>query len=124
MSVYAVPTAAALTSGPLKFSYPITPLISLDTVVSGEARNIANVSIVYGSMTLWSGTMTQLAPTITIPFDIVAGDITIEKGGTFNMIPPTATQEGSVTASLTIKSPTSEVPFTARIAHWPLDSGA
>lgn len=121
MSLHAVPTAA-ITSGPLKFSYPITPLISIDTVVSGEARNVANVSIVYGSMILWSGTMTQLAPTITVPFDIVAGDITIEKGGTFNMIPPTSLQEGSVTANLMIKSPTSEVPFTARIAHWPLDS--
>ncbi|MGC1498130.1 MAG: hypothetical protein WA790_20155 [Sulfitobacter sp.] len=124
MSVYAVPTAAALTSGPLKFSYPITPLVSLDTVVSGEARNVANVSVVYGSLTLWSGTMMQLAETITIPFDLVAGEITIEKGGTFTMSPPTATQEGSVIASLVIKSSTSTVPFTARIAHWPLDSGA
>lgn len=113
-----------LAGGPLKFSYPITPLISVDTTVSGEARNVVNVAIVYGTLTLWSGTMLQTAPDITIPYDIVAGEITIEKGGSFHMTPPTQSQMGSVSCNLTIKSQSGTTPFTATIANWPLSSSS
>lgn len=115
-------TAELMTSAPLKFSYSITPEVSIDTTVTGESRQNASVSIVYGSMTLWSGTMTQFAPEITTPFEIKAGSITIEEGGTFTLTIPTSMQNGSVAASLMIKTATSTVPFNAFVASWPLSS--
>ncbi|PCF95377.1 hypothetical protein [Vreelandella nigrificans] len=117
-------TAELMASAPLKFSYPITPEVSIDTTVTGDSRQYATVSIVYGSMQIWSGTMTQTAPKLTIPFNIVAGSITIEEGGTFMLTIPTPLQNGSVVASLTIKSSTSTVPFNAFVATWPLSSAS
>ena len=111
-----------LVTGPLIVTYPITASVSIVTTVTGDARQYANVAIVYGSLTTWSGTMTQLAPTITIPYDIVAGEITIKKEGSFTLTVPTSIQNGSVVASLTIESGTQTVPFTATVAIWPLSS--
>ena len=115
-------TAELMASAPLKFSYPITPEVSIDTTVSGDSRQNATVSIIYGSMTLWSGTMTQFAPEITTPFEIKAGSITIEEGGTFTLTIPTSMQNGAVAANLKIKTATSTVPFNALVASWPLSS--
>lgn len=117
-------TAELMASAPLKFSYPITPEVYIDTTVTGDSRQNASVSIVYGSMTLWSGTMTQFAPEITTPFEIKAGSITIEEGGTFTLTIPTSLQNGSVAANLMIKSSTSTVPFNAFVATWPLSSAS
>lgn len=118
----AILTTEVLASAPLKFSYPITPEVSIDTTVTGDSRQYATVSIVYGSLSLWSGTMTQLAPKIEIPYDIVAGSITIDQGGTFTLTVPTTLQNGSVAASLVITTATSKVPFNAIVASWPLSS--
>lgn len=117
-------TAERLNSSPLKFSYSITSEVSIDTTVSGDSRQNASVSIVYGSMTLWSGTMTQFDPEIKTPFEIKAGSITIEEGGTFTLTIPTSLQNGSVAANLMIKSSTSTVPFNALVASWPLSSAS
>jgi hypothetical protein len=115
--------AKTLLTGPLNFSYPITALVSINTSVTGDSRQYASVSIVYGSLTLWSQTLTQLGHTATIPFEILAGDITIEKGGTFVLAIPTSLQNGSVTANLMIKSgPQPAVPFKGPVASWPLSS--
>ncbi len=111
-----------LAAGPLVFTFPITASVSIVTTVTGDSRQYASVAVVYGSMSLWSGTMTQLAPTITIPYDIVAGEITIKEGGLFTLTIPTSMQNGSVAANLMIKSATQEVPFTATVASWPLSS--
>jgi len=111
-----------LAAAPLSFTYPITASVSILTTVTGDSRQYATVAVVYGSMSLWSGTMTQLAPEITIPFDIVAGEITIKEGGAFKLTVPTTMQNGSVAANLTIMSATQTVPFTATVANWPLSS--
>lgn len=111
-----------LATAPLSFTYPITASVSILTTVTGDSRQYASVAVIYGSMSLWSGTMTQMAPKITIPYDIVAGEITIKEGGSFTLTIPTTMQNGSVAANLTIMSTTQTVPFTAVVASWPVSS--
>jgi precorrin-4 methylase len=111
-----------LKGSPLQFTYPISAMTSITTTVSGDARQYAVVSIVSGSLTLWSQTLTQLADKAKIPYDIVAGDLTVDAGGTLALTIPTTLQNGSVVVGLMIKTSTQTAPFNATVASWPLSS--
>lgn len=115
-------TAKSALSAPLGFNYPLTPTVSIGTYVSGDARNVAVVSIIYGSLTLWSATLMQTSPDAVIPYDVIAGDVTIKQGGNFHLTVPTSAQMGNVFAKLTIITPTGTVPFQGMVATWPLSS--
>jgi hypothetical protein len=114
----------AALAGPLQFTYPLTPTVSIVTTVTGDARNNASVQIMNGSLPLWAGTMMQTFPQIKTPFDLILGTITIAAGCTFNLTIPTLSQNGSVTMQATITSGGVTTPFGAIIANWPLTSGA
>ncbi len=116
-------TPESLVSGPLKFSFPLGPQASIETTVTGEARNIATVGIFSGSMPLWSHTLTQVAPEATVPYPLTIGNLTIE-GAKFYLQIPTTQQQGFVQFQGTLKTPTNPEgqPFSAPVAQWPLTS--
>lgn len=110
-------------AGPLSFTFWISSTVSIVTNVFGDARNNATVTIYNGSLPIWSGTMTQASPTITIPFDLYLGAVIINKGMTFNLTIPTQMQPGSVVMSGMVTTPPNPPqPFSAQIASWPLTS--
>jgi hypothetical protein len=111
-------------SGPLVFTFVLSSTVSITTTVTGDSRQYATVAIVNGAVTLWSATTTQFANKVTIPFDLIAGPLTIKAGGGFVLQIPTAQQNGSVTAALTIATANNPdgTQFAAAIASWPLVS--
>lgn len=117
-------SAELAATGPLVITFLLSSTVSITTTVTGDARQHATVGIVNGSVTLWSATMTQFEPTATVPFDLIAGTLTIKKGGTFALQIPTTAQNGSVIANLTIATLNNPqgTPFTATVASWPLVS--
>ncbi|UIJ71026.1 hypothetical protein [Aurantimonas sp. HBX-1] len=124
MSHAEVFSAELAAASPLVINFVLSPQLTISTTVTGDARQNATVALVNGSVTLWSTTLTQFTPTATIPFDIVAGQLTIKKGGGFTLTVPTAGQAGSVVASLTVVTPTAPdgIPFNATVATWTLSS--
>jgi hypothetical protein len=117
--------ALQLGAGPLSFTYWITPMVSVITNVFGDARNNASVTIYNGSVPVWSGAMTQGAPSVVIPYDLMLGTITINKGTGFFLTIPTQMQNGNVVMSGQVTTPPNPPqPFTAQIASWPLSSTA
>jgi hypothetical protein len=117
-------SATAAATGALAFTYVLSGPVSITTTVTGDARQYATVGIVNGSLTLWSTTLTQLSPTAEVPYDVVAGQLTIKQGGTFTLTIPTTIQQGQVAASLMIATPTTPKgqPFAAAVANWSLSS--
>jgi hypothetical protein len=119
----AVPfSAEAAASAPLHFIYQMTPLVAIATTVTGDARQYASVSIMSGSLNLWTSMLTQVAPVSKLPYDIVLGPLTIKAGGTFTLSVPTPAASGKVQAVLTIVSPTypNGATFNATVAIWNL----
>lgn len=117
-------SAELAAASPLVINFVLSPQLIIATTVTGDARQNATVSLVNGSVTLWSTTLTQFTPTAEIPYDIVGGSLTIKKGGSFTLTIPTAGQAGSVVASLTVVTPTvpNGTPFNATVATWTLSS--
>lgn len=117
-------SATAAASAPVVITYVLSSTVSIVTTVTGDARQYASVGILNGSLMLWSATMTQLEPTATIPYDIIAGTLIIKKGGTFTLQIPTTLQPGSMTANLTVATLNNPqgTPFTGVVAMWALTS--
>lgn len=116
-------TPQSLTSGPLKFSSPLGAQASVDTTVTGDARNIATVGIYSGSMPLWSHTLTPMDPEAVVPYPLTIDNLTLEDAKFFMQI-PTTQQQGFVQFQVTLKTPhdPSGQPFSASVAQWPLTS--
>ena len=110
------------TASPLKIEFALSSEVTIETNVSGDARNIATEGIKQGTMTLWTTTLTQGTPTATTPYDIICGQMTINKGATFTLTIPTSDQLGNVVFSGTIVEPTGTQPHTYMVATWPLNS--
>lgn len=109
-------------TSPLVFDYILTPQVTIRTSVTGDARNIATVTIISGTVTVWAASMTQASPRAVTP-KLVMGDTTIEEGSSFTLTVPSTIQSGNVFFSGTIASgPNPPVPFQAIVAQWPLSS--
>ncbi|MBB4003111.1 hypothetical protein [Aurantimonas endophytica] len=119
-------SAELAAASPLVINFVLSPQLTISTTVTGDARQNATVSLVNGSVALWSTTLTQFTPTAEIPYDIVGGQLTIKKGGSFTLTIPTSGQAGSVVASLTVVTPTAPqgIPFNATVASWTLSSSS
>lgn len=117
-------SAKLATAGPLVITFILSSTVSITTTVTGDSRQYATVAIAFGSVTLWSSTLTQFDYTATIPNDLIAGPFTIKKGSSFVLQIPTTLQYGSIDATLTVASPLNPdgTPFAATIASWPLMS--
>lgn len=105
-------------AGPLQFDYPITPLVSVHTTVSGKNRNVAVVSIEYVGMTMWSATLMQTAPKASPPPNLQIGDLTIINA-TFSLTVPSPSQNGMVMMSTVLQMSGQEpVGLNAPVAVW------
>lgn len=109
-----VPLSIETPPADLSITTWISGEVAIKTVVKGKARNVAEVTIVFGAMPGWTVTLTQFTPKATIPTDIIVGEQTVKKGGTFNLIIPTPLQQGSIFANLTLVTPT--IPDGQRLA--------
>lgn len=117
-------TVTAAASAPLVINYILSSQVSIVTTVTGDARQYATVAIVNGSLTAWSASLTQLNNSQQLPYDIVAGQMTIKKGATFTLTIPTTSQAGSVFGQLTIVTPQNPdgQQYGIQVASWPLSS--
>ena len=107
-------------SGPIAITYTLTGELATRTTVLGEARNIANVEILAGTLTAWSAALTQQAPEAMTPYEIVIGNAAIEAGAVFRLTIPTAIQAGQVMLKCVLKQHGVSTPFAAQIASWKL----
>ena len=116
------PTAIA--AAPLVLSFVLSSQLSIVTTVTGDARQYATVAIQNGSLTAWSASLTQLNNSQQLPYDIVAGQMTIKKGATFTLTVPTAQQQGFVFAQMTVVTPQNPEgqSYGIQVATWPLSS--
>jgi len=110
-------------TGPLSFTYYVTPQVTVQTNVFGDNRSNASVAIYSGSMQVWGATLTQLATTAKTPTELILGDATIAAGATFTLTIPTALQQGNVLLNAVIGSSSNPpAPVVAYVATWPLTS--
>ena len=110
-------------AGPLNFDFYLTADVDFKTSVTGDARNIAAVTIVYGSVVVWATTLTQGDPQHKTTADLWLGNLMISAGATFTLTIPTNDQPGNVMASGTLtRSGQDPVHFGWQIAQWPLKS--
>lgn len=118
-----LPEADRLAAAPIVITYYITSEVSIQTTVLGDARNIVSVAIMAGSITAWSGTMTQQFPELKTTFPVTIGGVTIETGAEFRLTVPTgppAPQAGQVFLQCTIDAQGTSQAFSAQIANWNL----
>lgn len=115
-------TEAELGAGPLVFNFPLTPDVTIQTTVLGAARNIAAISILNGSITMWSTTLQQTFPEARTTFPLQIGDLKIDAGADFKLTIPTETRLGQVVFSATLESNGVRQPFAAQVSSWPLSS--
>ncbi len=118
-----VEEAIGVAAGPLQFTFPLSPSVSVVTNVFGDARNNASVTIMSGSMPVWVGSMNQVSPIATVPTELKLGSLNIKAGTTFTLTIPTTMQNGNVLMQGEIQSPPNTwQPIIAIIAMWPLTS--
>ncbi|HVZ37954.1 MAG TPA: hypothetical protein VHI13_01660 [Candidatus Kapabacteria bacterium] len=114
---------AGIGDNPLSFTFPLSPSVTVVTTVFGSARNQASVAIMSGSMTVWVGSMNQVATVATVNMDLYLGSLNIKKGATFTLTIPTSSQVGNVLMQAELQSPPNPwFPFSGVIAMWPLTS--
>lgn len=111
-----------LGGNPLVFDYILTPQVTIRTSVTGDARNIATVTIINGTVAVWAASMTQASPKAVTP-KLVMGDFTIEEGATFTLTVPSTIQNGNMFFDgVTASGSNPPTPFQAIVAQWPLSS--
>ncbi|MBS1912332.1 MAG: hypothetical protein JST22_10130 [Bacteroidetes bacterium] len=114
---------AGIGDNPLSFTFPLSPSVTVVTTVFGSARNQASVAINSGSMTVWVGSMNQVATVATVNMDLFLGSLNIKKGATFTLTIPTSSQVGNVVMQAELQSPPNPwFPFSGIVAMWPLTS--
>jgi hypothetical protein len=110
-------------NAPLQFTCWLTPSVSVVTNVYGDARDEVLVSLIYGTVMIWNGTMMQSAPTVVIKTELIDGSLRISSGATFTLTIPSQIQPGNVFLQIEVLSPPNPLqPFSALIASWPLSS--
>jgi hypothetical protein len=114
-----------LAAAPLVINYILTSEVTIQTTVIGDARNIASVAIIDGSVTVWSTTLTQASPNAETPYALQLGSIKIDAGAGLHLTIPTSIQNGNVVLEATIEQASNPPqPFAAQVASWPLTGSA
>ncbi len=119
-----LPEDLELSGAPIVITYYITSEFSVQTTVLGEARNAVNVSLMAGSIPLWSGSLTQALPEAKTTFPVVVGNLEIKEGATLKLTIPTGgptPQPGQVFFQCKIVAQGTERPFSAPVATWNLN---
>jgi len=101
--------------------YQLTPTLTVVTKPLGTAKNSASVTFYNGSLLLYTVTVTQTAPVIVCPYNLVLGTLQIEQGMQLTLQIPSSLQPGSIFlqatfSDLNIPSTT----FSATVATWNL----
>ena len=117
-----LPEADRLAASPIVITYPLTTELSIQTTVVGDARNVATVAILAGSITAWSGNMTQVFPEVKTTYKVTVGNVSVEAGADFHLTVPTASQAGQVMLQCTLDAQGTSQPFAGQVATWPLTS--
>jgi hypothetical protein len=100
--------------------YSLTPDLSALTTVRGTARNNVTVTLMAGSVAIYSVTMMQASPNAIIQDSLVLGDVRVAPGASFALTIPTSLQSGQMFMKATFQS--RNIPptkFAAAIAVWP-----
>ena len=95
---FGLSTAGSGVGGPLSFTFLLPGGASIKTDVSGEARNVATVSLCSGAVVAWSATLLQAFPDATLATDLQLGSLGVRKGASFMLTIPTTLQLGQVFA--------------------------
>ncbi|MDX6667698.1 MAG: hypothetical protein QOK04_1078 [Solirubrobacteraceae bacterium] len=112
----------SLGAAPLTIDYWLVPLIDFRTTVTGANRDNATVQIFYVNTPLWTGTLTNLQPNLTLP-KLRAGSFTITDGGLALVVPgPTTMGSVSLTCTLTQDGQPPVKVDSLPVASWPLKS--
>ena len=117
-------SAERAAAAPLVISYILTSEVTIQTTVIGDARNIAMVAILDGSMTVWTTTLTQAAPDSETPYALQLGSIKIDAGAGFHLTIPTAIQNGSIMMDATVEQQGTGTPFAAQVSSAPLSGSS
>lgn len=115
----AVLATQALAAVPLRIRYALLPSVAIQTVVTGAALHFANVSVVYRDRPIWALTLSQALPRARIEHDIVAGALTIERGGRLDLtLAAPGGQKGLVMMGATLHYGGVRQPFSSAVATW------
>jgi hypothetical protein len=102
-------------------NYNLTANLSARTIVLNGARYGARVDYLTGNTLLYSSLVLPTSNVSVTPFDLVIGDLKLNKGAQLTLTPPTTLSNGMVVLDCTFSSeiipPTR---FTGAIAFWPL----
>jgi hypothetical protein len=104
-------------AGPLSFTFPLTPDLSLVTTVYGKALSIADVTVVTGSVVLDDVTLDPQSPVGQFLFPIEVPGVSIDQGQ-LTLTAPSSINPGSVFVQATLTANGQAVPFSAQIASW------
>jgi hypothetical protein len=98
----------------------LTPDLFARTTVSGPNRTDVMVTLLAGSVTMYTVSVNQVSPVAVIRDSLVLGDLRVAAGATFTMTIPTSEQRGMMFMQALFQSrdipPT---PISAAIANWP-----
>jgi hypothetical protein len=104
-------------AGPLSFTFPLTPDLSLVTTVYGNALSDATVTVVTGSVPLDVVTLDPESPVGSFLFPIEVDGVTIDQGQLV-LTAPSGPSPGSVLIQATVTANGQEIPLSAQIASW------
>lgn len=99
--------------------FPLTPDLSAITTVRGAARTNVTVTLMAGSIAMYTLSVVQASPNAVITDSLVLGDIRIAPGASFALTIPTPLQQGQMIMSAQFQS--RNIPptkFAAAIAIW------
>lgn len=104
-----------------RVNYNLTGNLSARTIVLNGARYGAQVDYLTGETLLYSSFLLPSSNVSVTPFDLVIGDLKMNKGAQLTLTPPSNLSNGMVVLDCTFSSVT--IPptrFTGAIAFWPL----
>jgi hypothetical protein len=105
-------------AGPLSFTFPLTPDLSLVTTVYGKALSVADVTVVTGTVVLDVVTLDPQSAVGTFLFPIEVDGVSIDQGGQVVLTAPSSLNPGSVFVQATLTANGRMIPFSAQIASW------
>jgi hypothetical protein len=104
-----------------RVNYNLTGNLSARTIVLNGAREGAQVDYLTGETLLYSSLLLPSSSMSVTPYDLIIGDLKLNKGAQLTLTPPSNLSNGMVVLDCTFSSLT--IPptrFTGAIAFWPL----
>ena len=103
-------------AGPLSFTFPLAPNLSLVTTVYGNALSVADVTVLTGSQVLDVVTLDPQSEVGTF-FPIEVPGVSMDQGQV-DLTPPSSSNPGLVFLQATFTAYGRTVPYSGQIASW------